>query len=95
MTDSDYNVEDALTQEEYVKLKGLRAMYDDLVQEQRRIWSAVEEIFDLVTEVSDDASDYFELKDLAFDAMHEKGGLDSYLKKKGFEVEDKDLGDKE
>jgi len=88
MSKKDYSVEDSLTKEEYLKLKGLRAMHDDIVQEQERIWSAVEEILDLVTEKSEDASEYFELQNIAVDAMHWKGGLDKFLKEKGFEVEE-------
>lgn len=69
-----------------MKLKGLKAMHDDLVKEQERIWSAVEDIFDLVTSV-DEEGRVTRLEDLAIDAMH-SSSLDSYLDKKGFEIKE-------
>lgn len=77
-----------LSKEDYLKLKGLRAMHDDLEKRREMVWDAVADIFDGVIGASEDEN--LNLKDEAVDAMMTLQGLDDFLEDHGVEVVDDD-----
>lgn len=70
-----------LSKEDYLKLKGLRAMHDDLEKRREMVWDAVADIFDGVIGASEDEN--LNLKDEAVDAMMTLQGLDDFLEDHG------------
>lgn len=81
---------DDLTQEEYIKLQGLRKIHDNLEQRQEDIRDSAKSIFDEVTSFEEDEDRDFRLDGLATDSMMSMKPLDKYLKDKGIEVKEGD-----
>jgi len=77
---------DNLTEEEYIKLQGLRKIHDDLEKRQEDIRESAKSIFDEITSFEEDENREFKLDGLGTDSMMSMNSLDKYLKHKGIEV---------
>lgn len=77
---------DDLTEEEYIKLQGLRKIHDNLEQRQEDIRESAKSIFDEITFFEEDEDRDFKLQGLGTDSMMSRKSLEMYLRDKGIEV---------
>jgi len=82
--------EDELTEEEYIKLQGLRKIHGDLEKRQEDVRKSAKSIFDEITSFEEDEDKDFKLDGLGTDSMMSANGLDKFLESKGIEIKEGD-----
>lgn len=83
-------IERELTEEEYIKLQGLRKIHDNLEQRQEDIRESAKSIFDEITSFEEDEDRDFRLDGLGTDSMMSIKSLDKYLRDKGIKIKEGD-----
>lgn len=83
---NNFEIKGKLSKEDFLKLKGLQAIHDDLVSSQQDVWSSVASILDEVMEKKEDSSSITNIEDIATDSMFSEKSLEKLLDDKGIEI---------